>query len=84
MFIIRHYLTESHINVIALLGTYHGAHFQFLDRRERNFANMAQSEVGHVHDVSIGYTAILRKPHISDHEDQFENVKEIVLCSIMV
>jgi hypothetical protein len=67
-----------------MIRTHHGTHFQLLDCGERNFGNMTESEVGHVHDVGIGHAAILRKSDISDHKNYFEEIQEIILCGIGV
>jgi hypothetical protein len=69
---------------MAAVGTHHGTHFEFLEGCSSHFGNVTKSEVGHVRDVYIPQTAIFGEPHIANHEDNFEDIQQIVICGIGV
>lgn len=66
------------------METYYGTYFELLDCRHGDFGNVTYSEVGHIHDVGISHAAVLRKSHITYHENEFEDIEDIIFTGIWV
>ena len=69
---------------MAVGETYHSTHFELPEGCDRYFGYVTQSEVGQVHDVYIPQATIFGQPHVAHHEDDFEDIKQVVICGIGV
>jgi hypothetical protein len=69
---------------MAVAKTYHSTHFKLPEGCDRYFGHVTQSEVGQVHEVYIPQTAIFGQSHVTHHEDNFEDIQQVVICGIGV